>query len=180
MRASTLRHPRWVACIVVVALVAVGCSAGVAYTTAPTPASTAVASRVPAATLPPLYDKTADAKADIDAALALAKADGKRVLLDFGADWCPDCHVLAAYLNGTAGRTLVEPNFHVVSIDVGYWDHNLDIAGAYGNPIKIGIPAVVVLEPDGSFVGSSADGSLASASGMTEQQVLRYLARWVP
>ena len=183
MRASTLRHPQLVARIVVVvlvSLVAAGCSAGVATTTAPTLAPTAVVSRVPAATAPPLYDKTADARADIDAALALAKADGKRVLLDFGADWCPDCHVLAAYLNGTAGKALVEPNFHVVSIDVGYWDHNLDISGTYGNPIKNGIPAVVVLKPDGTFIGSSADGSLASASGMTEQQVLGYLARWVP
>jgi hypothetical protein len=126
MRASTLRHPRLVASIVVVALlslVAVGCSAGVAYTSAPmptsapTPAPTAVASGAPAATLPPLYNKTADAKADIDAALALAKADGKRVLLDFGADWCPDCHVLAAYLNGTAGRMLVEPPRRGMSSD---------------------------------------------------------------
>ena len=183
MRLSALRHLRRVGCVVGVALVALaaaGCSPGVASTTAPTLAPTAVVSRVPAATLPPLYDKTADARADIDAALALAKADGKRVLLDFGADWCPDCHVLAAYLNGTAGKALVEPNFHVVSIDVGYWDHNLDVAGTYGNPIKTGIPAVVVLKPDGTFVGSSADGSLASASGMTEQQVLGYLARWVP
>jgi thiol:disulfide interchange protein len=179
-RTPGLSNLRLVACVAVVALVSFACSAGAASTTTPTSRPTAPASRAPAPSVETLYDKTADARADIDAALALAKTDGKRVMLDFGADWCPDCHVLAAYLDGTAGRALVEPNFHVVSIDVGYWDHNLDIAGTYGNPIKIGIPAVVVLEPDGSMVGSSADGSLASASGMTEQQVLGYLARWVP
>jgi thiol:disulfide interchange protein len=148
---------------VLVALVT-GCStAGTA-----SPSSDATAS--PAVTLPPsmapvtpapptatpvasaafvLYDRSADPRADIEAALALAKADGKRVLLDFGADWCPDCHVLAAYLDGDAGRKLVDDSFHVVSIDVGYWDHNLDVAKTYGSPITTGIPAVVVLTADG-------------------------------
>jgi thioredoxin 1 len=133
----------------------------------------------PAAAGSSLYDEAADARADIAAALALAKADGKRVLLDFGADWCPDCHVLSAYMDGPAGRQLVEPAFHVVRVDVGYWDHNVDVANQYGNPIAAGIPAVVVLEPDGTLVGSSAEGTLANARGMSEQQVLDYLSRWV-
>jgi thiol:disulfide interchange protein len=177
---------------VLVALVT-GCStAGTA-----SPSSDATAS--PAVTLPPsmapvtpapptatpvasaafvLYDRSADPRADIEAALALAKADGKRVLLDFGADWCPDCHVLAAYLDGDAGRKLVDDSFHVVSIDVGYWDHNLDVAKTYGSPITTGIPAVVVLTADGKIVGSTGDGSLASASTMTESDVLTKLAAW--
>jgi thioredoxin 1 len=176
-------------CLIASAAGSLGCSAGAApiaapatavATVAPAVAPTVTASRPPAPPVEVLYDPNADPRADIDAALALAKTDGKRVLLDFGADWCPDCHSLAAYLDGRAGKELVDSAFHVVSIDVGYWDHNLDVAGDYGTPITNGIPAVVVLEPDGSIVGSSADGSLASASGMTEQQVLSYLARWAP
>jgi thiol-disulfide isomerase/thioredoxin len=176
--------------ILLIALVTFGCVAGsggtanpptAPGTSAPSALATARASLKPAASIKvPLYDPNADPRADIALALKAAKGDGKRVLLDFGADWCPDCHALAAYMDGPAGRNLVEPAFHVVSIDVGYWDHNLDVAGDYGSPIAKGIPAVVVLEPDGSVVGSSADGSLASASGMTEQQVLSYLARWAP
>jgi len=158
-------------------------------TFAPTPKSSVALSPRPATAAPAtakpvasaafvLYDPTADPRADIDAALALAKADGKRVLLDFGADWCPDCHVLAAYLDGAAGRQLVDASFHVVSIDVGYWDHNLDVAETYGSPITQGIPAVVVLTPDGMIVGSTADGSLASASTMSEGDVLAKLSAW--
>jgi thioredoxin 1 len=171
--------------LVVVGIVLAGCTANTGAT--PSPAATATAtplvavtpSATPATAATPLYDPTADARADVNAALKLARADGKRVLIDFGADWCPDCHVLAAYLEGPAGRALVEPNFHVVRVDVGYWDHNLDVAAAYGNPIRVGIPAVVALEPDGKIIGSSADGALANARGMTEQAVLAYLRRWV-
>jgi thiol:disulfide interchange protein len=127
-----------------------------------------------------LYDPNADARADIAAAIAAAKADGRHVLLDFGADWCPDCHVLAAYLESTEGRALVERAFHVVSIDVGYWDHNLDVAKDHGDAIWNGIPAVVVLKPDGSIVGSSKDGTLATASAMTQDAVLAYLETFAP
>lgn len=170
--------------------VVTGCStAGIA--TSPSPVATTTPTT--AVTLPPtaapttapvasaafiLYNPAADARADIAAALALAKTDGKRVLLDFGADWCPDCHALAAYLDGDAGRKLVDTSFHVVAIDVGYWDHNLDVAATYGSPITRGIPAVVVLKPDGTVVGSTADGSLASASTMSEGKVLATLAAW--
>lgn len=40
------------------------------------------------------YDASADAEADVKDALAAAAKDGKPVLVDLGADWCPDCVVL--------------------------------------------------------------------------------------
>jgi thiol:disulfide interchange protein len=179
-------------------VVAAGCSgSGAAGLSAPTATATPIATRpssvptvtpapsitpAPPSATPPaesayLYDPTADARADIATALAAAKADGKRVLLDFGADWCPDCHVLAAYMEGSAGRALIEPAFHVVRIDVGVFNHNLDIVQEYFD--MQGIPEVVVLDAAGKVVGSSADTvSLANARGMTEKQVLDEIRAW--
>ena len=179
-------------------VVAAGCSgSGAAAPSAPTATATPIATRpssvptvkpapsitpAPPSATPPaesayLYDPTADARADIATALAAAKADGKRVLLDFGADWCPDCHVLAAYMEGSAGRALIEPAFHVVRIDVGVFNHNLDIVQEYFD--MQGIPEVVVLDAAGRVVGSSADTvSLANARGMTEKQVLDEIRAW--
>ena len=173
------------ALLVLLPLMAVACTAGAPSSSTPPAATTSAPTSVPSVKAPAtanggIYDEQADARADIAAALALAKSDGKRVLLDFGADWCLDCHVLAAYLDSAAGQKLVDASFHVVSIDVGYWDHNVDIAAEYGDPISAGIPGVVALETDGTIVGSSANGALASARGMSEQEVLDYLARWAP
>jgi thiol:disulfide interchange protein len=182
---------------VLVVLLAAACAAGGAATSsAPTstpaatraaPVATATATASPSETVwsttspnpDALYDPMANARADVEAALAAAKADGKRVLIDFGADWCPDCHSLAAFMDGAAGRALIEPAFHVVRVDVGMWDHNLDVAKDHVNAIWNGIPAVVALDADGKVVGSSADGSLANARAMTEAQVLTELAAWV-
>ena len=144
-------------------------------TATPAPTSTSVARPAPSF----LYDPRADARADIAAALARSKADRLPVLLDFGADWCPDCHVLSAYLDSPEGRAKVGDRAHVVRIDVGNWDRNLDVAKDYGNVVDKGIPAVVVLEPDGSIAGTSADGALANARTMPMIQVLDYLGRWV-
>jgi thioredoxin 1 len=182
--------------VVLVAALAAGCSqqtiggpAGTA-TARPTATPSAIAAPTtrpspspsparPVATAPGyLYDPAADARSDVEAAFKAAKASGKRVLIDYGADWCPDCHSLAAFMEGAAGRSLIGPAFEVVKVDVGYWDHNLDVAGEYGNAIANGIPAVVVYTADGKLVGSSADGSLANARAMTEAQVLGELAAW--
>ena len=157
-------------------------STAVAVTASPAPTTAPSATARPSTPASPasgvLYDPTADATADIAAAMALAKADGKRVLLDFGADWCPDCHVLAAYVHGPAGSRLVDSAYHVVPVDVGVFDHNLDVAATYGNPIANGIPAVVVLGADGTVIGSTGNGSLANARTMSESDVLAILARW--
>src|SRR5215469_13165065 len=65
---------------------------------------------------------SSDAARDIDAAVAAARQDGKRVLLDFGADWCPDCRVLGGLFEDASVAPIVSANFHVVRIDVGRRD----------------------------------------------------------
>ena len=50
-----------------------------------------------------------DAAADIRAALARAKADGKHLLLDFGADWCPDCRVLGSLMESEPVAPFLRP-----------------------------------------------------------------------
>ncbi|MEW6225463.1 MAG: thioredoxin family protein [Chloroflexota bacterium] len=182
-----------------VALFAAGCGAGSPGTTSPTSAtpapSAATASpavtspATPAPTRPPtpgataetteppggaIYDPTADPAADIAAAMAAAAADGKPILLDFGADWCPDCIVLARMFEMPAFAEYLA-GVHVVRIDVGFWDHNLDVSAAYGDPISVGIPAVVLVSPAGEVLGSTADGRLASAASMTPEAVLAVL-----
>ncbi len=51
---------------------------------------------------PALYPPPDRARADLQAALAAAGREGKRVLVVFGANWCYDCHVLDATFHSPA------------------------------------------------------------------------------
>ena len=125
------------------------------------------------------YDKAADAHKDIEAALRQARADDRLVLLDFGANWCLDCIVLSRLFEDKTVRSFLQDNFHVVQVDVGNWDRNLDVSRKYGSPIDNGIPAVVILAGSGDVIASTKNGALADARTATAREVLGYLQGWV-
>lgn len=125
-----------------------------------------------AASLP--YDESADAKVALQQALNSAKADRRPVLVIFGANWCEDCRALDQALQTGRNATLVSREFEVVKVDVGRFNRNLDIARAYGDPIRRGIPAAVVLSPDNRVLYSTKAGELADARRMSETGIYDF------
>jgi thioredoxin 1 len=134
-------------------------------------AGTARASDAPASLA---YDEKADARADLAHALTRAKRDGKGVLIVFGANWCKDCRVLDQELRRGRLARLIGQRYVVVKVDVGDFDRNLDLARAYENPVRKGIPSVAVVSADNKPVFSTQAGELASARGMGEAAIYRF------
>ena len=125
-----------------------------------------------------LYPLDADAKKEIDAALKVAGANHKHVLLVFGANWCYDCHVLDRALHeGEAGQ-IVKERFVLVHVDIGEADKNLDLAKKYKTPLDKGVPAVAILRDDGELLYSSGDGEFESARTMMKKDLKAFLQRW--
>jgi protein disulfide-isomerase len=123
------------------------------------------------------YDETADAKRDIDNALVAAKKTGKSVLVVFGANWCGDCKVLDAELKREKVDQLVRDHCHVVKVDVGRMDKNLDIVNRYEpSLLKKGIPAVVLLDADGKVKRRTLEGELADARKMGADAIGAFFA----
>lgn len=128
-----------------------------------------------AATQP--YDESADAKAEIQATLADARNSQLPVLIVFGANWCADCKVLDMAFKSGASASLIRNNFRVVKVDVGRFDKNTDIAKTYGLPLKSGIPAVVVLSPQGKLIHATRAGELADARNMGDTAIFEFFNR---
>jgi protein disulfide-isomerase len=128
-----------------------------------------------AAPLP--YDETADAKAAVRQALVAAKASKVPVLVILGANWCEDCRALDQALKSGRNAQLLADEFKVVKVDVGNFDRNLDLVAAYGNPIKQGIPAAVVLSPDNAVLYATRAGELADARRMSETGIYEFFKR---
>ncbi len=125
-----------------------------------------------------LYPPDGAAEA-IDRAVAAAKRDGRHVLLDFGADWCPDCRVLGKVFEEPAVAKVVDANFHVVRVDVGRRDKNGDLVAKYKATSGDWIPAVVVLAPDGATVAST-DERVRLTRRTTAEELIGRLNEWAP
>ena len=91
-----------------------------------------------------IYPDPSQAGPDLAAALRTAAQSHKRILLDFGGNWCGDCIVLDMYMHNPQNRAILEANFVLVHINVGYADKNLDIARKYEVPLDKGVPALAV------------------------------------
>ncbi len=127
-----------------------------------------------------IYDASANARADIHEALATAQREHKRVILDFGGNWCGDCLILNYYFHQPPNAALLARNFVLVEIDIGQYDHNLDIAKQYGIPLKIGVPALAVLSPDGRLLYSQRNGEFEKMRRVDLSAVTSFLERWKP
>jgi thiol:disulfide interchange protein len=125
-----------------------------------------------------LYSSTANPRADIAAALKQAKAEKKRVILDFGGDWCGDCQVLDIYMHQSPNAELLRKHFIVVHVDIGRMDHNVDIAAKYKVPIQKGVPALAVLDANGKLLYSQENKEFENMRNMNSSDVTKFLNRW--
>jgi thioredoxin 1 len=125
-----------------------------------------------------IYPDGAQAEADISAALAKASKEKKRVLLDFGGNWCGDCQVLEIYFHDAANRGLLEANYVLVPVNIGRYDENLAIAARYGVPVTKGVPALAVLDADGKVVFSQERGEFHSMRSMDSASVTTFLQQY--
>jgi thioredoxin 1 len=129
---------------------------------------------------PDIYPDPSQARPDIAAALRDAAATHRRVLLDFGGNWCGDCQVLDIYFHDAHNRDLLEKNFVLVDINIGHEDTNLDVARQYGVPIDKGVPALAVLGPDGKLLFSQRNGEFEAMRRMESSSVTEFLVEWRP
>jgi thiol:disulfide interchange protein len=125
-----------------------------------------------------LYSAETDPKADIAAALKLAKLEHKRVILDFGGDWCGDCQVLDIYLHQAPNLDLFDRNFLLVHVDIGHFDKNIDITEKYNVPLKKGVPALAVLDADGKLLYSQQTAEFGDMRYMYPTSVTDFLNKW--
>jgi thiol-disulfide isomerase/thioredoxin len=129
----------------------------------------------------PVYDEKADAKVDIAAAVARAKRENRRVLVQWGANWCGWCRRLHELCRGDkdlAKELLYE--YEIVRVDVGQWDKNMELAASYGAGLKeSGIPYLTLLDAEGKVLANQETSAFESPDktkpGHDPKKVLEFL-----
>jgi thioredoxin 1 len=129
---------------------------------------------------PDLYPDPGQAERDLAVALKSAAATHKRVLLDFGGNWCGDCQVLDIYFHNQENRPILEANFVLVHINIGHMDENLNLAERFKVPLKKGVPALAVLSENGKLLFSQQTGQFEAMRRMEPAAVTQFLVEWKP
>jgi thioredoxin 1 len=127
-----------------------------------------------------IYPDAGQAKADLAAALRNAAANHKRILIDFGGNWCGDCQVLDMYFHDAKNLPLLEANFELVHVNIGHMDANVDIARRYEVPLERGVPALAVLDDHGRLLFSQKRGEFEAMRRMESSSVTEFLVQWRP
>ncbi|MGD0902611.1 MAG: thioredoxin family protein [Terracidiphilus sp.] len=127
-----------------------------------------------------IYPDPAQAKADLAAALTTAAQTHKRILLDFGGNWCPDCQVLDIYFHDATNRPILEANFVLVHVNIGMMNANLDLAEKYEVPLRKGVPALAVLDEKGALLYSQKGGEFEDMRHLESSALTAFLVQWKP
>jgi thioredoxin 1 len=134
--------------------------------------------QAPAQPNPQLYRADANATQEIRQALAVAGKQHKNVLLDFGGNWCLDCHVLDNAFRQPRIAPLLNSNYVLVHVDVGKYEKNLDLAKKYHVDLEKGVPSLAVLDAKGNVLYATRDFERARV--MSEEDVIQFLDKWKP
>ena len=127
-----------------------------------------------------IYPDPSQAKADLAAALKTAAQTHKRILLDFGGDWCGDCQVLDLYFHDAKNLPILEANYVLVHVNIGHMDANVDIAEKYGIPLHRGVPALAVLSDTGALLYSQKSGEFEDMRHLESSALTSFLIQWKP
>lgn len=131
--------------------------------------------------LPLPYDEAANADRAVARAKAQARAQGKKLLIDLGGNWCGDCRVLAGIMKLPEVDRFLRQHYVVVTVDVGRMNKNLQIPAHYGVTDRLrGVPAILVVDPrTDRLVNGGKLFALSDARHMTPQALADWLAQWV-
>ncbi|MGW4504219.1 thioredoxin family protein [Streptomyces sp. NPDC004436] len=142
------------------------------------PARTSAAP-APARVPGPGYDSSADGRQLVDAALRAAKADGRMVLLDFGANWCGNCKAADKVFAQQQTSAILGASYHLVKIDIGGSSSaNSALLRQYspsGGTYKM--PVLVVVSPSGTV---RVDTHVTGNPALTSDGINSFLRKWAP
>jgi hypothetical protein len=146
----------------------------------------------PAAVPRKIYNETADAKAQIAAALKAAAEDDIRVLINWGANDDENCTKFQqAFYGGVPPvtpalqqiRQKLSVEYRLVTVDVGHLDKNQDLAQAYRTSLTAGaLPYLTILDKNGKVLAQQSSRDFAAEPGGTAafdpEKIVVFLAKY--
>jgi thiol:disulfide interchange protein len=121
----------------------------------------------------PRFDPQRDAAADVALAVAQARAQGKRVIVDVGGEWCPWCHILDRFLAANDDvRKLRDAHYVWVKVNFSPENRNRELLSKW--PRVKGYPHLFVLDARGDVLHSQDTGLLEAGKDYDRDKMLAF------
>ncbi|TDS11772.1 thioredoxin family protein [Sphingobacterium paludis] len=120
------------------------------------------------------YHPEADAQADIDSLLVIAKQEGKRVVIQAGGNWCIWCLRFNNYIQEEKEiAKLVADNFVYYHLNYSKENKNEAVFNRYApEGGKLGYPFFIILDEQAKVLGIRDSGSLEAGKGYDKAKVM--------
>ncbi|WP_316790507.1 thioredoxin family protein [Pedobacter frigoris] len=126
-----------------------------------------------------LYNPQANARADIDAAIAKAKKEGKHVFLQVGGNWCGWCIAFHKLVEETPElKTYLNSNYETVLVNYSQENKNAAVLASLGYPGRFGFPVFVILDGNGKAIHIQNSAYLEEGKGHSVKKVMDFLKGW--
>jgi thioredoxin-related protein len=132
-----------------------------------------------------IYDKTADASAELAKAALKAKHDDKRILVMFGGDWCGWCHKLhGLFKTDSEVAKIISYEYVLLPVDVEAPNGAALLATCKAalseTELKkgVGYPFLAVFDADGKIVTAQRTDPLEEGDHHDPKKVAGFLNQW--
>ena len=126
-----------------------------------------------------LYPTSADPLADVQQALGRAGDNERLALVVLGANWCHDSRALAARLHRSPLAEVIQENYELVFIDVGFYENGRDVAREFDVAHYYATPTVLIIDPStGQLVNDEDRHIWGNAYNIDMPSSVRYFEKW--
>jgi thioredoxin-related protein len=128
-----------------------------------------------------IYNPDADASGDIAAAVQMAKAQHKHVLIIAGGNWCSWCIEFNRFIFIQESiDSLVDKCFILYHLNYSKENKNLAVFAKYAYPQRFGFPVFIILDANGNRIHTQDSEYLKEGKSYSKEKVLDFLLQWTP
>jgi thioredoxin-related protein len=129
-----------------------------------------------------LYNPSADATADIEAAVKQAAAENKFVLIQGGGNWCKWCIEFARFCKADKQiDSLINSNFVWYHLNYSKENENKPVFAKYGYAQRFGFPVFIILDGKGERIHTQNSAYLEDGKkSYDKEKVMDFLEAWSP
>lgn len=126
-----------------------------------------------------IYNPAANAQADLDAAVAKAKKEGKHVFVQVGGNWCSWCIAFHNLVDNTPElKKLLNDNYETVLINYSKENKNEAVLAKLQYPGRFGFPVFLILDGNGKLLHTQNSAYLEEGKGHSVKKVTEFLKNW--